>query len=297
MRKMLFKKKCPGVFYPLFVCAALLMMGCKQKTANTPDYNLQYPEVTPLGNVMTEISGINYYNQTGDSALLAVVDSKQQVFKLEMAVPRLKDHTEKVIPANGDPEDIVKVDSAIFVLLSRGVIEEIPDQAQNEADIKMYPLPLSGTNDFETLYYDPTVKSLILLCKACDHEKKGGIRTAFRFDLVTRTYDTTEFYTISKDDVKATLKDANAKFDPSAAAFHPINKRLYILSSAGNLLVITDGRSRVMDAFYLSPDDFPQAEGIAFAPNGDMFISNEKKYSGSKPTLLRFRYRNGEKKK
>lgn len=294
---MLFKKKCRGLVCPLFVCATLLMIGCKQKTSNTPDYDLQHPEVTPLGNVLTEISGIHYYNQRGDSALLAVVDSKQQVFKLEMAVPRLKDYTEKVIPGNGDPEDIVKVDSSIFVLLSRGVIEEIPDQAQDKSGIKTYPLPLVGTNDFETLYYDPTIKSLVMLCKACDHEKKAGIRTAFRFDLATRTYDTTEFYTILKDDVKAVLKDANAKFDPSAAAFHPISKRLYILSSAGNLLVITDGRSEVMDAFYLSPDDFPQAEGIAFAPNGDMFISNEKKYSGSQPTLLRFRYRNSEKKK
>lgn len=295
---MLLKKNCAGSFFPLFVCAALFTMGCNQKeTTNTPDYDLQHPEVTPLGNVLNEISGIAYYNENKDSALLAVVDSKRQVFKLEMKVPRLIDFTEKVLPSDGDPEDIVKVDSSIFVLLSRGIIKEIPNNAQDAAAIKTYTLPLAGTNDFETLYYDPTVNSLIMLCKTCAHEKKAGFRTAFRFDMATRTFDSTEFYTIIKDDVKAALKDANAKFDPSAAAFHPINKRLYILSSAGNLLVIADDRGTVMEAFYLNPDDFPQAEGIAFAPNGDMYISNEKKYSGSRATLLRFRYQNGEKKK
>jgi uncharacterized protein YjiK len=134
-----------------------------------------------------------------------------------------------------------------------------------------------------------------MLCKACAHERKQGIRTAYRFDLATRQFDSAPFYTIDKDAVKATLKDANAKFDPSAAALHPINKRLYILSSAGNLLVITDNRGAVMNAFPLNPDDFPQSEGIAFAPNGDMFISNEKKHG--EPTLLRFPYRQSEKKK
>ncbi len=292
---MLFQKKCPGSFFPLFVCAVLLTIGCRQKSSNTPDYDLQHPEVTLLGNVLNEVSGICYDTKAGDSALLAVVDSKKQVFQLEMKVPRLKDYTEKVLPSDSDPEDLVKLDSSIFVLLSRGVILEIPDKAKDTTGIKSYALGLPGNNDFETLYYDPNVKSLVLMCKACDHERKAGIRTAYRFDLATRRFDSSSFYTIEKDAVKALMQDANAKFDPSAAAIHPINKRLYILSSAGNLLVIADNRGTVIEAFALSPDDFPQAEGIAFAPNGDMFISNEKKHG--EPTLLRFPYQQSGKKK
>jgi uncharacterized protein YjiK len=292
---MLFQKKCPEVLFLLFVCALLFAVGCKRKSSTMPDYNLGDPEVTLLGSTLNEISGICFYDKPGDSALLAVVDSKRQVFKLEMKAPELKDYTEKVLPPDSDPEDIVKVDSAIFVLLSRGVLVEIQDNQKDTAAVKTYTLNIPGPNDFETLYYDPTIESIILLCKACEHEKKKGIRTAYRFDLASRTFDTGEFYTIDKGEVKAILKDANAKFDPSAAAIHPVNKRLYILSSAGNLLVITDNRGAVMDAFYLSPDDFPQAEGIAFALNGDMYISNEKKHG--EPTLLRFPYRKGEKKR
>ena len=91
------------------------------------------------------------------------------------------------------------------------------------------------------------------------------------------------------------MKNDDAKFEPSAAAIHPISKRLYILSSAGQLLVITDTRGQVLEAYDLNPDVFPQAEGIAFAPNGDMYITNEGKFGP--PTLLRFAYLpNGKKK-
>ena len=86
------------------------------------------------------------------------------------------------------------------------------------------------------------------------------------------------------------MKDDDAKFDPSAAAIHPINKRLYILSSAGNLLVIADTSGKIIEAYNLNPDQFPQAEGIAFAPNGDMFIRMKENLEHH--TLLQFKYHN-----
>ncbi|RYD88418.1 MAG: hypothetical protein EOP50_19135 [Sphingobacteriales bacterium] len=84
------------------------------------------------------------------------------------------------------------------------------------------------------------------------------------------------------------LKDGEAEFKPSAAAFHPFTHKLYILSSAGQLLVVTNGRDSVEEVFRLNPSFYPQAEGIAFAENGDMYISNEAKLG--KATLLRIPY-------
>ena len=186
-----------------------------------------------------------------------------------------------------------KMNNAVFLLSSKGMIYEVPLGAKDSTGVRSYPFWSTDQNDFETIYYDASANGLIILCKDCASDKGKRIRSAYRFDLETRTFDTSAIYAIPTDDVRNILKNDDAKFDPSAAAVHPINKRLYILSSAGNLLVIADTRGKVIEAFNLNPDVFPQSEGIAFAPNGDMYISNEGKYG--KPTLQKFTFRNGKK--
>lgn len=291
---MLVQKRRPATRFCICVCAFLLVSGCKRKEELTPDgYHLNKPEVVQLGKTLNEISGICFNKEEGD--LLAISDSKEQVFELDLKKNKLKDYTEKIVDPDSDLEDVVKVNANLYLLKSKGEIVEVPEKAKDTAGMKTYSLNLGGQNDFETLYYDPTVDALVLLCKNCANEKGTGARTAYRFDLKTKTFDSTEFYTISKDDVKAVVKDPGAKFEPSAAAIHPINKRLYILSSAGNLLVVADTRGKVSEAYDLDKDRFPQAEGIAFAPNGTMFITNEKKFD--KPTLLIFPYQQKDDKK
>jgi hypothetical protein len=283
MRKMLFQNKC----LPLCLLVALVVAaGCKRKKILSPEnYTLSQPEKMLLGKALNEISGICFAQK---STLLAVSDSKEKIFEIHLVSRKLKDHTGSIVEKDADLEDIVQVDSSIYVLESKGVLVERKEGSSDTAEGTNYTVPLSGKNDSETVYYDPSVNGLVVLCKTCAYEKGTGIRTAFRFDLSTKTFDSTAFYTIDKGEVRRQLKNSDAKFDPSAAAIHPLNKRLYILSSAGNLLVITDTRGKVIEAYELNPDEFPQAEGIAFAPNGDMYISNEGKYGS--PTLLRFAY-------
>lgn len=291
---MLFQKKCLPSLFLFFVCTLLFVAGCKQKGSSPPDYDLGSPQTTLLGSTLNEISGITYVSAK-DSTLLGIVDGQQKVFMLNMRTAKLSDYTVDVVPKNSDVEDIVKVDSSLFLLKSKGIICEVPDAAKDTIGIKTYDLGLRGTNDFETMYYDSSANALVIMCKECSHEKGEGFRTAYRFDLATRTFDSSEFYTIDKDEVRKIVNDADAKFDPSGAAIHPINNRLYILSSAGNLLVITTLQGEVLEAYNLNPDVFPQSEGIAFAPNGDMLITNEKKHG--EPTLLYFPYKPQKSKK
>lgn len=79
-------------------------------------------------------------------------------------------------------------------------------------------------------------------------------------------------------------------FKPSAAAIHPIEKRLYIVASVNGLLVITDLQGHVQEAYNLKHRLFLQPEGLAFAPNGDMYISNEGGYDGT-ANILKFSYK------
>lgn len=291
---MLFQKKCPLSAFVIVGAISLFFSACKNLGQHSPEgYDLSNPQRTELGKVLNEISGICY--DGNDSSLLAVSDSKPRVYDINLKTRKLQDRTDKIVEPDSDLEDVVKYDNSIFLLMSKGILIEVPDKAKDTTGIKTYSLNLGGTNDFETIYYDPSAAGLVLLCKTCAREKGTGVRTAFRFDLKTRSFDSSSFFTISRGQIKTLMKNADAKFEPSAAAIHPINKRLYILSSAGKLMVVTDTRGQVMEAYELNPDNFPQAEGIAFAPNGDMYIANEGKFG--KPTLLRFPYLPNEKKK
>jgi uncharacterized protein YjiK len=290
---MLFQNKCL-LLIAQFFATILFIAGCKSKAQNAPTgFELDKPKRSQLGKALNEISGIFY--SVEDSSLLAISDSKEKVFQIDLRNRKLKDYTDKVINPGSDIEDIVKLDTSLYLLMSKGTLVEVPKNATDTSSVKTYDLGLAGTNDFETLYYDPSANGLVLLCKTCAHEKGTGVRTAFRFDLRTKTFDNNALYTISRGQVKNILKNADAKFEPSAAAIHPISRRLFILSSAGNILVVADTRGQVIEAYDLNPDLFPQAEGIAFAPNGDMYISNEGK--NGNPTLIMFHYKQPGKKK
>jgi len=277
----------------ILVCSITLYTGCGGNNYSSPQgYELRRAQKRELGKVLNEISGLAY--NTDSNTLLAVSDSKDKIFSINIGKGKLADFATKFFASADQPdyEDLVKLGDTVYVLISNGTIVAVPKGTKDTSTTRVYPFPSDQKNDFETLYHDPTANSLILLCKTCKNEKDE--RTAYRFDLKTYSFDSTAFFTISEKEVKALVKNDDAKFRPSAAAIHPFNKRLYILASAGNLLVITDTRGKVIEAYNLNPDHHPQAEGIAFAPNGTMFISNEGKYGVA--TLQVFPYRQTGKK-
>jgi len=112
---------------------------------------------------------------------------------------------------------------------------------------------------------------------------------AHRFDLKTNTFSPEPAYTINIADIKRLLKDEEAEFKPSAAGINPVTGKLYIVASVGKLLVIADKKGKVEQVFRLDPVMYNQPEGMTFAPNGDLYISNEG--GEGIATILKFVYR------
>jgi uncharacterized protein YjiK len=264
-------------------------------------YVMPRPEIHFLDKKLSEISGLFYLK--GEGSMLAIADDKKHIYRL-YTDGREADYFEESFGESADYEDVVKVDSSIFVLASNGtILETIRTDSgllSREYSLRV-PLPEEkeekkgkkdnkgkSTVDFETIYYDPSARGLILLSKSIKGESKQGIRSAWRFDLATRSFDPEPFYKFKLSDINEALKDGRVEFKPSAAAISPVTGELYVLSSAGHMLVVADLRGKVHHAFRLNPSFYPQAEGIAFAENGDMYISNEAKLG--KPSLLRIPY-------
>jgi uncharacterized protein YjiK len=293
MMSKIFQTQCPALLLVSLISLLTLATSCKQEGFGSPSgYDLEKPDHKELGKVLNEISGLTY--NPDDNSLLAISDSRQKIFAINFRTQKLSDYAKKFFDQK-DFEDLVKLDSVVYVLVSNGTILEVPLKVNDSERTVVHSFWLPGKNDFETLYYDSAANGLIMICKSCADEKGKDVRNAYRFDLAGKRFDSTAFYAINSEDVKALLKDNDVEFKPSAAAINPKDKRLYILSSASQVMVITDTKGTVLEAFRLHPDHHPQAEGIAFTPKGTMFISNEGKYGA--PMLQIYPYQQKQVKK
>jgi hypothetical protein len=247
-------------------------------------YDFRKPDERELGSKLKEISGIFWLN---DSTMIAQNDESGKIFTINLRHKDQVTYPSIQFGPKDDYEDIVIVDSTAYLLISNGQIVKVPGYA-NGVDVDGTIVASEGgtKNEFEAMYYDKDIHSIVLLCKSC-HKEKDEIRTAFRFDLASQTLIDTPYYTININDVRKKLKDNRAEFFPSAAAIHPIQHKLYIVSSIGKILVITDTKGNVEQALPISGAMFNQPEGLTFAANGDLYISNEMG-AEDQATILKF---------
>ena len=275
-----------GMLVLLFLC--FVLAGCETKRIiYTPGgYDITKPQSIELGNKLREISGIFWIDE---NTMLAQNDESGKIFTINLK--NLQDFSYPTVAfgEKNDYEDIVKVDSSVYLLVSTGQIIEVPGFT-GSGDIQGTQVAsLQGKNEFETMYYDKDINSIIMLCKDC-HKEKDQVRTAYRYDLATRKLIDTPYFKIDINVIRKKLDDNRAEFRPSAAAIHPLQNKLYIVSSIGKLLVITDKKGNVEQAMPISSTLFLQPEGITFAANGDMYISNEAG-TEERATLLKFIYK------
>lgn len=275
-------------FYIL--CALFIFfVGCKPKRyiyKSPPHYNFSQVLPLKLDLRIKEISGVVWDSHKDE--FIAHNDEKGVLFYLDKnnagIVREFQFSTSK-----GDYEDIAMIKNDVYVLRSDGMLFKIvTDSSTNtQKSFDLGKIDLAGQVDFETLYYDSERKALILLCKNCEGDDKK-IVSAYAYYPDSIGFVNKPVYTIDVAKVKAESPRATSRFQPSAARIHPVLKRLFILSSASNQLVIADLNGNLEGVYMLAKKIFPQAEGLTFKSNGEMFISNEG--ISSKAELLKFNY-------
>lgn len=279
--------------FPALLCtsAFLLLMaiaGCKQKKIilkSPPHYNFAEVFENKLDIRLREISGLAW--DTKKDEFIAHYDEAGKLFFLDRENKAIK--TEYVFAGKGDYEDVALVGDVPYILRSDGVITKFIRDSTNKAyGEEVGKLTIAGPNDFEAMYYDSSRKALVLICKNCEMDDKASV-SAFAFYLDSIGFDNKPLYRIDAKAVQAMGPKKTSKFQPSAAAIHPVLKKLFIISSASSQLVIADLNGKPESVYALSKKLFPQPEGITFKSKGDMYISNEG--VNARATILRFIYK------
>jgi len=241
-----------------------------------PGYPNQPSHTLFLKKTLREISGISFHN---NNQLVAINDEQGKLFVLTTASGKINTLS---FGEKGDYEDIVRTSEGYYVLRSDGSLFLL--DGRNGKLLADYPLSFSKYTEFESIAYDQEQNRLLLFCKNCGQTEP--VVFGWAFNLNTHLLEEQPVIQIGWDVFRRLAKDDTIEFQPSAAAFHPITGKLYMLSSTAKLLAVCNREGQPESVVGLNPDLFQQPEGLCFAPNGDLFISNEGRQS--KATLFFF---------
>ena len=283
----------------------VLLFPCADLQADRPllgRYDLRRPDAKlKLPAELAEISGITF-----DAAgrLFAHDDERGTVYELDprsgKIVKRFSIYERRWFgnyPVAADFEDIAFAGGRFYMVTSSGVVYAFSEGEDNAlVEAVRHETFLNDLYDVEGLCHDPVTNSLLLACKENPgaislrkllfERKKAAVafKPVFSFSLETLSLRKEPRFLL---DAEALRKVGNGKtFKPSAIERHPVSGDFFVLSAHSRSLVEVDGTGKVRFAVKLGRKDHPQAEGLAFGPRLDMFISNE----GAKKTPRLFRY-------
>lgn len=249
--------------------------------------------VHDLPEELNEISGITFLN---DSVLVAIQDEDGILYYYNLFQNRII-KKQSFADAN-DFEDLVRAGKDMYVISNKGLIFQIKDFESSKPVINSFKTPFTAKNDIEGLAYDPKKNRLLIAPKEHGLNKDKESKQIYAFDLNTMIFQSAPLYTIrlaqiesqfegdaleesSKKFLKAIgNQNMNKVFRTSALTINEKTGETYVLSDINGLILILTPEGTLRKLIQFSGPEYKQPEGIAFSPNGKLYISNEGKKSG-----------------
>lgn len=272
----------------LLLFLLFLLPYCSANTGARPTvpagYSWQQAKVTILEHGLDEISGLDYEPKL--HAFISINDEKGKVYLIDTAAFRIKEEIK--FGEKGDYEECIVVNDRWYVLRSDGHLYGMTYDGAGVKDISEYTYE-GKTAEFEAMYWDKTNNRIVLVVKNAKKDHKNQTAYGYAFDLASKQFVETPVFTLPWQDIAAAGKIKINSFHPSAAAVHPITGELYVLASIEKMLVVLDKQTlKVKGVYFLDSKLCRQAEGLAFDPHGNMYISDEA--ADAQPNVVVFPY-------
>lgn len=242
-----------------------------QSGTDSPSYQFDRPSLSlVLPEELLEVSGLT---ALPGGRLGTVQDEDGVVYVLN----RESGTVEGRLPFgdNGDYEGIEWVGDKAYVLMSGGTVIELSGSLDDMRQTATYETSLKRKNDAEGLGYDSARGRLLIACK---EDPGSGLdddqRAIYAFDPASGELSSEPAYVIDTKEVEKKLSKGGP-FKPSGVAVHPLSGDVYVLSSTSRSVVVLSGHGTLEAVHALSKDAFEQPEGIAFLPDGTLYISSE----------------------
>ncbi len=242
---------------------------------------------------LSEISGITFLN---DSVLIAIQDEEGKLFYYNINQNRII--KKQAFAEKDDYEDLVKVGKDIYTITSKGLMHHIQNFESSKPVIKSFKTTFSSKNDIEGLAYDAKNHRLLIAPKDAGLDEDKTTKEIYGLDLKTMTLQSKPVYTIHLAEIEAQFEgdaleesskkflkalgnhNMNKVFRSSALAINETSGETYILSAINGLILVLTPEGVLKKLIQFSGPEYKQPEGIAFSPNGKLYISNEGGKSG-----------------
>ncbi len=266
----------------ILMAAGMIFYAFREEVPLTKPQGVSYEVINrwDLPFDLLEISGIAYLD-TDKIAAIQDEDGILYIYNLKTKEIEKKIHFEDA----GDYEGVAVVGKNAYVLNSHGTIYEIKDFQTSDQAVATYKTPFTNKNNMESLTADATGEHLLLVPKYLDlnSERYKGI---YSFSLASKKMAPDAIFKIDMEsDIlkKYRSKKSQKTFLPSDMAIHPKSGEMYVLEGTEPKLLILDTKGNPIHLYHLDKRMFPQPEGIAFGPDGRLYISSEgnKNVSGS----------------
>ena len=243
--------------------------GGKKEDNPTPDGGISILQKWEMPASLNEISGIARI----DGVRFACVQDEQgKIFIYNTADSKI----EKEISFGdvGDYEGIAVVGTTAYVMRADGKLFEVSAFNSDKPSAKQHSTHLTAKQDVESLCYDPKNNRLLLAIKGKETDSKD-YKGIYAFDLSSKKLSVAPVYKVDLTEGTAEDNKGKNKIQPSDIAVHPVTGDLYILDGPDSRLLVMGQDGATKQLYQLNTKDFAQPEGIDFAPEGDLFISNE----------------------
>ena len=269
------------------------------KSGDEMAYQFNKPDrIFELRDQLKEISGLTI--SPDGKQLCAINDENGIIFFIDKKNGEV---TRQVrFHKNGDYEGIEAVGENIYIVKSTGTVYKVEDLSQDSVGFKKGKYLLKKENDTEGLGYDAKNNQLLFACKGrgclhrgCTIEGCMTKKSIYRMDMNRNRVLEQPAFEITIENVLEYLKkhkpeeasnnfedfidpeDGHLHFHPSALAIHPITSEVFILASKGKTIMILSPDGKILHFEKLKKKVHTQPEGIAFDPDGTLYISNEGK--------------------
>lgn len=242
---------------------------------------------------LSEISGITFLS---DSVLVAIQDEEGILYYYSL--PQNKIIRKQTFAGSGDFEDLVKAGEDMYAITSGGVLSQIKNFASSNPVVTTLETPFSEKNDIEGMAYDAKNHRLLIAPKEHGLEGNKTTKEIYGFDLKTMKFQNEPVFSIRLEEISSQFngdaleesskkflkaignQNMNKVFRSSAITVNEKTGEIYVLSSLNGLISILNSAGKLTKIIQFSGAEYKQPEGIAFAPNGKLYISNEGGKSG-----------------